>query len=454
MLGRMLKRFVPRGLYGRAALIVFVPVLTILLVFSVAFIQRHYDGVTRQMTGNFVLVVDHIVAQVAGSATPDETAQDLSRAFGLLVVRTDTVPADTLARLPWYDLSGQLAERELRANLPELLSLRLTGGEAAIWMMAGQIPVRIEFSLSRISARNPHQLIVLMAVIGVFMSLVSFVYLKNQMRPIQRLARAAEAFGRGERHPLRIGGATEVRAAGYAFVEMRERIERHIEQRTLLLSGVSHDLRTPLTRLRLSLSLLSDEPEATAMARDLSEMEALIDRFLEFARAQSTEDPVLTDLAALVQDRCSGRDGVILEAVGPGPFAMVRPQVLSRAVDNLVGNALRYGVRARVQLGISGDMAEIVIEDAGPGIPADQIDRALRPFVRLDASRGGASGSGVGLGLAIVADAVRSHGGKLHLGQGETPGYGGLRARILVPLAGPAPGAPDQDPDNWAFVTS
>ena len=437
MLGRMLKRFMPRGLYGRAALIVFVPVVTILLVFSVAFIQRHYDGVTRQMTANFALVVDHIVAQVSASATPEQTARDLSRAFDLGIRLGDAVPAEAPARIAWFDLSAQLAERELRARLPGLLALHLSGGEAVAWVQMPGSVLRIDFSLGRVSARNPHQLIVLVAVIGLFMSLVSFVFLKNQMRPIQRLARAAEAFGRGESQPLRIAGATEVRAASLAFIKMRERIERHIEQRTLLLSGVSHDLRTPLTRMRLSLSLMADDPEAAAMARDVAEMEALIDRFLEFTRAQSTEAPVLTDLSALVQDRCKGRDALELATRGPGPFAVVRPLVMTRAIDNLLGNALRYGARAHVSVGIQGAMAEIVIEDAGPGIPADQVERALRPFVRLEAARGGASGSGVGLGLAIVADAVRSHGGWVHLERGERAGYGGLRARVLVPLAGP-----------------
>lgn len=441
MLGRLLKPFLPRGLYGRAALIVFFPVLAILLVFSVAFIQRHYDGVTRQMTGNFVLVVDHILDRLAQSPDPEAEARALAQAFALDITRDDAVPeVATGAGVAFYDLSGQLAERELRAGLSSLRALTIDDRDATIWVDSGTATWRIAFSLSRVSARNPHQLMVLMIVIGLFMGLISLIYLKNQMRPIQRLATAAEAFGRGTVLPLRISGATEVRLASRAFLEMRERIERHIEQRTLLLSGVSHDLRTPLTRMRLAVSMLSDEPEAEALLRDLREMEHLIDQFLQFARTEAGDSPVLTDLGALLRARCDAlteaeRAALEVEMSQPGPFAVVRPHVLARAFDNLLGNALRYGTRAHVALRVEGGNAVVEIEDDGPGIPPDQVEAAIRPFVRLDAARGASRGGGVGLGLSIVADAMRSHGGRLVLDQGVRPGLGGLKARLILPLS-------------------
>jgi len=442
MLGRLLKPFLPRGLYWRAALIVFLPVVTILLVMSLAFIQRHYDGVTRQMTGNFLLVARHLIAQSdaapdaeAAAATAAALAADF--ALGVTLPADDSLPEHPLAA-PIYDLSGKLATRELESGLPGLASYILADGQLSLWLQGRYGLVRLDFPLSRISARNPHQLLVLMLVIGVGMSLISFIYLKNQMRPIKRLAKVAEAFGRGQTLPFRPAGATEVRAAGAAFVEMRERIERHIEQRTLMLSGVSHDLRTPLTRMRLALSMLDDEPEAQALLADVAEMEALIDRFLDFARSEVAEAAEPTDLRALVSERVAearrnGADLVLVEG-GTGPEIPLRPQAFSRALDNLIGNALRYGRRARVTLDTGADCAIVAVEDDGPGIDPENYERAARPFVRLDPARGASRGSGVGLGLAIVADAMRSHGGRLELGRGQTPGYGGLIARLVVPL--------------------
>lgn len=442
MFGRLLKPFLPRGLYWRAALIVFVPVSTILLVVSLVFIQRHYDGVTRQMTGNFVLVAHHLLAETDAAPDADAAraaATRLADAFGLRATIVPVAPPSASAEdLPFYDLSGRLAIRELDRGLPELEAVTMADGDVSIWLRGRYGLLELDFQLSRVSARNPHQMLVVTLVIGVLMGVISFIYLKNQMRPMLRLARVAEAFGRGQTLPYRLAGATEVRAAGKAFLEMRERIERHIEQRTLLLSGVSHDLRTPLTRMRLALSMMEDEPEAKALLADVAEMEALIDRFLEFARAEAVEPMVPTDLGALVAQRVAeaarGGRPVAFEGAGQGPVLPLRPQLMARAVDNLIGNALRYGTRARVWIDVEADTATVSVADDGPGIAPENRDRAIRPFVRLDPARGASKGSGAGLGLAIVADAMRSHGGRLDLGQGDRPGYGGLLACLVLPL--------------------
>lgn len=442
MLGRLLKPFFPRGLYWRAALIVFAPLLTILVVVSLAFIQRHYDGVTRQMTANFVLVAQHIRHRIdiePGVPQASAEAARLAQELALGVSVPAPSPAQRGAQpVPFYDLSGRLAVRELERGLPELVAFELASGDASLWLQGGWGLVRLDFPLSRISARNPHQLLVLLVVIGLVMGFVSFIYLKNQIRPISRLALAAEAFGRGHVVPFRPAGATEVRAAGSAFLQMRERIERHIEQRTLLLSGVSHDLRTPLTRMRLALSML-DDPEVQGLLDDVAEMDSLIDRFLEFARTESVEPLVPTDLPALVAQRVAEatRDGgavTMLPWTGEPLMPALRPQLMARALDNLIGNALRYGTRAEVSLRLMQGRVMVSIEDDGPGIAPEQFERAIRPFVRLDPARGASRGSGVGLGLAIVADAMLSQGGRLELDRGSTPGLGGLVARLIVPL--------------------
>jgi two-component system, OmpR family, osmolarity sensor histidine kinase EnvZ len=295
-------------------------------------------------------------------------------------------------------------------------------------------PVRVEFERSRVVARNPHQLLVLMVVASLFLTLISFLFLKNQIRPIRQLAEAAQDFGRGRSTSYRPSGATEVRLAGSAFLDMRHRIERHIEQRTLMLSGVSHDLRTPLTRLKLGLSMLDEDPEVAAMKRDVDEMERMLDAFLDFARTNALDDPAVVDAAAFardaVADAARGGGEAVLAGVEGGGRVSLRPLAVRRALDNLIGNALRYGTRAEVSVSVMERAVRFTVEDDGPGIPAGQRELALRPFQRLDAARNQNRGSGVGLGLAIAADIARQHGGVLRLG--ESARLGGLRADLVI----------------------
>jgi len=441
MLGRLLKPILPRGLYGRAVLILLVPVVTILLLVSVLFIQRHYERVTQQMTANFAIVAN--LLRERADAAPDSAAaqavlDDLGRGLQVRARREDAVPAVGFDRLATLDLSSRLVLQELSRRLPDLAARGFVDGEVEVWIAGAHGFYGLRFSTGRVAARNPHQLLVIVLGGGAVMSLIAFLFLKNQLRPILRLARAAEAFGRGERMTYYPSGATEVRAAGQAFVEMRERIEHHIEQRTLLLSGVSHDLRTPLTRMRLALSMMEDEPEAQALLADVREMELLIDRFLDFARSEVAEPAQPVKLRELVAGRVAeaGRAGqavALRPGADPAPIRL-RPGLMARALDNLIGNATRYGTRVEVEVAEEPGFLVVTVEDDGPGIAAEDREAALRPFVRLDPARGASSGAGVGLGLAIAMDAVRLHGGRLELGQGATPGLGGLAVRVVLPV--------------------
>lgn len=280
------------------------------------------------------------------------------------------------------------------------------------------------------SATNPHQLLVLMIFTSLLMTAVAFLFLRNQLRPITRLARAAEDFGKGRLAPYRPRGALEVRAAGRAFLDMRERIERQIEQRTLMLSGVSHDLRTPLTRLRLGLALLPEDPEVAALQADVAQMERMVDEFLAFVRGDAMEGTEPTDAVALVRAVAERAGAVLAEIRGePAPVEM-RPQAVTRAVENLVSNARRYGSRVEISLWFREGSLWITVEDDGPGIPPEKRDEALRPFTRLDASRDPNKGGGVGLGLSIASDIALSHGGALRLGQSAR--LGGLKADLTL----------------------
>ena len=331
----------------------------------------------------------------------------------------------------------------LRGGLPGLGAVDLgTPPRVVLWTQTRHGLLRIAFPRGWVSASNPHQLLVLMLIASVVMTTVAYLFLRNQLRPIRRLSRAAEAFGKGQTEPYKPSGALEVRAAGTAFLEMRARIERQIEQRTLMLSGISHDLRTPLTRLRLGLSMLPDDPasreEVAAMERDVAEMGRLVDAFLSFAREEATSgEAERLDLCALVAQVVEdaqriGQSVSLGECPATPLMVRVRPDALRRALENLIGNAVRYGSRAEVSLVPAARSLRLVVEDDGPGIAPERREEAMRPFTRLDPARNQDRGQGVGLGLTIATDIARSHGGSLRLGASAR--LGGLSAEIVLPL--------------------
>lgn len=428
----------PRSLYGRAALILIVPVVTIQLVVSAAFIQRLYDQVTRQMTTTMVGEVGYLLQQFEAQPNAQEglaATRDLSEALGISMTVSAAAPASD-RRWIW-DLSGEIVKTTFRASLPEIAAVDLREDENRVIMRVKTIhgEIGIEFHRDRVSASNPHQLLVLMMFTSILMTVIAYIFLRNQLRPIKRMAAAAEAFGRGRSVPYKIAGANEVRSAGQAFLDMRSRIERHIEQRTLMLSGVSHDLRTPLTRLKLSLSMMDEAPEVSDMRRDVEEMREILDAFLDFARDDALDDPFEVAPADLISDLvASARRGG--QGVSQGPvenaeeLVMLRPIAIKRALGNLLGNATRYGQNAEIGVSVTPRAVRFTVEDDGPGIPADQRDEAMRPFARLDKSRNQNKGSGTGLGLAIAMDIARQHGGTLRLDKSER--LGGLRADLVL----------------------
>jgi two-component system osmolarity sensor histidine kinase EnvZ len=423
----------PKRLYWRAAFILLFPVIFLQLIVSVVIIKRHFEGVTEQMTGTVASQIKLIATTV--EAAEIDAAIELSEALNmkLLAVESDKSIGSNSKR--FYDVSGIVVIRELY-KLKWVQNVDLLDDDyVTVTLRLADMIFQLQFDRARVSASNPHQLIVNMVVFGAFFTLIAFMYLRNQLRPITRLAVAAEAFGRGQTVPYTASGAIEVKAAGNAFLEMRNRIERHIEQRTMILSGVSHDLRTPLTRLKLGISLL-DSDDKEPLERDLEEMRLMLDEFLTFAKAQDNEQSnfelltVSSILDSLKDDyQRSNAKLQVANNITTGSYFM-RPSLIRRALDNIIGNALRYGTLANLKVTIDNEHINFIVEDDGPGIPAEMRPEALKPFSRLDPARNQDKGMGVGLGLPIASDIAQAHGGSLRLLKSDK--YGGLRAEFKI----------------------
>ncbi len=437
MFNNWLKPYLPRSLFRRAILILIVPIVLIQLVVGVVFVERLFQDVSRQMTKSISVDLNHLIGLIKSGDDPSVTANSLQ--IDTAAIENPDFEAEDRYR-DVYDFAGWYVIETLHLNVPEAQVVDLGRDRGSVYVLTEIDGQGFEFRVarSRVSASNPHQLLVYMILAAALLSLLAALFLRNQIKPIKRLARAADAFGKGQNLPLNPTGASEVRSAATAFLSMRARIERQIEQRTLMLSGVSHDLRTPLTRLKLSVSLMEADEETALILRDLDEMEEILDEFLAFARGDSEEQDELVsprELATeLVEKSTHSGRAVTLTFEGAkhadATVKMRRPAV-HRAISNLLSNALKYGENVSLNLYTGEGFVEFVVEDDGPGISEDQRETAVKPFARLDAARNQDKGAGVGLGLAIAADIARSHGGSLALTESET--LGGLKAAFRLP---------------------
>ncbi|WP_299827915.1 ATP-binding protein [uncultured Roseobacter sp.] len=434
-----LKHYMPRSLYARAVLILLLPVVFLQLVVTVLFLTRHFEDVTQQMTNAVAREVRFVLDVIDSAPDRGSISSHVIEGTSQLAITAEAVdPAEvpTEHQRAFSDFSGRVIVSMLPEQVAQVSQIDLTENRRVhVYAETLHGPVVISFDRRRVSASNPHQLFVNMLFFGGLVTVIAILYLRNQLRPIKRLARAAEAFGRGRHEPYTPSGAVEVRAAGNAFLDMRNRIERQIEQRTLMLSGVSHDLRTPLTRMRLSLSMLEDE-EREALEQDVDDMQQMLDAFLNFVKGAGEGEPEPVDphdlVAHVVENaRRAGRDVTLMPAEGEGD-GTVQLNVLAmrRALDNLISNAVRYGAMAEVSVLLTEKTLRIRVEDDGPGIPESRRAEATRAFTRLDSARNQDKGGGVGLGLAIATDIARAHGGVLRLSSSAR--LGGLRADIVI----------------------
>lgn len=436
---RFLKRRLPTSLWGRSLLIIVLPVLVMQVAVTWAFFDAHWQTVTARLSDG--LAGD--IAWAVESYADDPTARNLEviadRAERTMSLSVDLREGDILpaeARRGAIGVVDRTLEKALANRLDQPFWFDTTRYPAYVDIRVQQPQgvLRIIAPRERAVATQAHIFVLWLFVATVLLMGVAILFIRNQVRAIERLAEAAEAFGRGEaRERFKPSGAREVRAAAQAFMDMRDRIQRHIDQRTALLASVSHDLRTPLTRLRLELALAPPFKRAAAMRGDLDEMEHMIDEYLAFARGEAGEPAQEVALSALLAGagEDARRAGAEVEIAAPeGLTATVRPLAFKRALTNLAGNAAAHGDHVRLSARpLPSGGIEVAIEDDGPGIPEEMHEEAFRPFSRLDDSRN-QNRKGVGLGLAIARDVARGHGGDITLGRSD---LGGLRALIRLP---------------------
>jgi two-component system osmolarity sensor histidine kinase EnvZ len=439
---RFMKKFLPRGLFWRSLLIIVTPMILLQGVVSYVFFERDLDSTTRWMARD-------IAADAAFLASIEDTHSDAER------VKLRALAAKRLAYPVVLEKGASLAAPEharfstIERALDEVIAQQVEGSrnfvvEASDSIITIRIGVhdgvlRLEVPRSRVTVTSPDIFIVWMVGTALILLAIAILYLRNQVRPIEQLALASEAFGKGRAVPdFKPYGASEVRRAAQAFLTMRQRIERHVAQRTEMLAGISHDMKTPLSRMKLQLAMMPESPDIQEMRGDIAEMEHMLDEYLDFARGEGGEQSTLEDLSDLVRDAAAtavgarGMESADVEIDTPGALELyMKRKALRRCVTNLIDNALKFG-RNAVKITVTQDerFARVVVEDDGPGIPAERREEAFRPFHRLDQGRN-LQAAGSGLGLAIARDIARSHGGDVML---DASGLGGLKATVRLPV--------------------
>ncbi len=433
------KSLLPTGLYARALLIVIVPVVLLQSVVAYVFMERHWQTVTNRLSAAVASDIAAIIDIYEKYPQPDLEARRLTDiAEQRLGLDVDFFPPEPLPRVspkPFFDILDSALSNEIRMRVARPFWIDTVGRSSLV-----EVRVQLDTAVMRVIARrsqtyasNAHIFLVWMFGTSLIILGVAILFLRNQIKPILALASSAEDFGKGREVEFKPRGAREVRRAGHAFIEMKRRIARQIEQRTTMLNGVSHDLRTVLTRFRLSLEMLPQGADVEDLKKDVSEMSRMLEAYLAFARGAQSEAAQPTDIRALLEEfkADAERQGHATTLLIDGdPNVTLRPDAFRRLLGNLVSNAARYGDDIQITAVHDARYLTVHVDDDGPGIPAENFEDAFRPFQRLDEARN-QNHAGTGLGLAISRDIARSHGGELTLDRSP---LGGLRATVRFPV--------------------
>lgn len=437
---RRVSRWMPKRLYARSLIIVIAPMILLQSVIAFVFMERHWQTVTQRLSEAVTRDIAAIIDVIETYPHEDDYAEIIRIAQQRLALNISIEPPDPLPApgpKPFFSLLDRTLSEEITRQIGRPFWLDTVGDSDII-----EIRIQLEGKVLRVFARrsqayasNTHIFLLWMVGTSLVLLTIAIAFLRNQIRPILQLAEAADSFGKGRPMPsdFRPRGAEEVRRAGSAFLVMRERIERQIEQRTAMLTGVSHDLRTILTRFKLQLALARSKADIEALDQDIEDMRSMLEGYLAFARGEAGEDQGMFDLSAFLdkmQEEARLRDGPSIEMRLAGdPQVLVRPNAFSRLLTNVVNNAFRYARHVVIDVQHGEGSLTVTVDDDGPGIPPEKREEVFKPFVRLDASRN-QDESGTGLGLSIARDIARSHGGDIILD--DSP-LGGLRVIIRVP---------------------
>ena len=435
-LSNFLKDILPKRLFYRALLIVAVPVLVLQLVITVVFFDSLWIKTNKGMTRALINEINLFVEVYGNEKTNKDELKNLFSLFidlNIELVKNKNLENKYTER--WFSPIDRTLRRELKSSFgteefwfdttsyKELIDLRIKYQDGYFKFLVPRD--RVTSSSARIFA-------LWITVPAIIMVIISLIFLKNQTRPITNLARAAERFGKGEDvDEFRPSGALEIRQAGHEFDKMRKRILRHLNQRTEMLSGISHDLRTPLTRMKLQIAFIKDKDLAAKLAEDINEMEKMLNEYLQFTSSSYVEKDEMFNLSELIEEIVTKYDNEnIQKDLLPRIYINGRKNLINRCLNNIIDNALKYGNKVQIKLNKENTNIFIIIDDDGFGIPKEEYENVFKPFYKIDKGRAD-SKSSVGLGLSIASDIVRSHGGNIVLDKSK---MNGLSVKIFLPV--------------------
>jgi two-component system osmolarity sensor histidine kinase EnvZ len=434
----ILKRILPRSLFGRALLIIVMPLILLQIVSTYIFFERHWETITRRLAGAVAGEIALVIAEAdefQDLAAADAMLRRIGPHFGIPLAYRGGDILPNVRDESRFGQTERVLKRELENRLrrPVLLDPDLDPRSILVRVQLTDGVLDAVIDRGRLFSSTTYIFIIWMVGTSILLFAIAGAFMRNQVRPIRRLAHAVDRFGKGrEVGDFKPAGAAEVRQAAAAFNVMRARIQRMIAQRTEMLAGVSHDIRTPLTRMKLELAML-EGPGVESLKADVAEMEHMLNEYLAFARGEGTESVAETDLGDILTDVVGGarRQGAeIALDIDRDLVVSARPNALKRCLANVVANAIAHGSHVAVHAGRDGDRIEIVVDDDGPGISPEKREEVFRPFFRVEGSRSRETG-GAGLGLTIAREVMRGHGGDIVLG--DSP-FGGLRARLSLPV--------------------
>ena len=435
-LNKLIKRLLPKGLFYRALLIVAVPVIILQLIITFVFFDSLWIKTNKGMTRALVNEINTFIEVYDDeNYNKDQITNLFSVHQDLNIEYTEDINFDYEHSERWFSPIDRTLRRELKSKF----------GSGQFWYDTTSYKELIDLKIKyqsgyfrflvpkdRVTSSSARIFGLWITVPAIVVVLISLIFLKNQTRPITNLARVAEKFGKGEEiEEFKPSGASEIRQAGYEFDKMRKRINRHLKQRSEMLSGISHDLRTPLTRMKLQIAFIKDKELANKLSEDIDEMEKMLNEYLQFTSSSYLEKNELFDISDLINGIIKKYDGSnISNNLMSKIYINGRKNLIKRCINNLIDNAIKYGDKVNIELKKNNNNVFINIEDNGPGIPEKEYDNVFKPFYKIDKGRAETKSS-VGLGLSIASDIIRSHGGNIKL---EKSSLNGLGVKIFLPV--------------------